>query len=210
MNFEIIHKKLAKGKYLYRYISFEKLIDFLETGELYLARQDTFEDCLESISPFDITELLITTITEIPEDGNPDFDWKSFILKNQEIKENIKIKLINRQKRRFVSSWVINDTESFGMWDIYAQTGFMIRFEKNYFENLIETQSKNNQINLTGIDYIHVGKIKYQNFEKIPFKEKKSLLKSSDFRKHSAFKYESEYRIVGILKMNFLIVRNYT
>jgi hypothetical protein len=51
MKWETYHTKEINQKYVYRYLTLEKLVDFLETGELYLTRLDKFEDNLENISP---------------------------------------------------------------------------------------------------------------------------------------------------------------
>ncbi|WP_158612038.1 hypothetical protein, partial [Paenimyroides tangerinum] len=47
------------------------------------------------------------------------------------------------------------------------------------------------------IDLLVVGKVFYQDFDKMLLKEEESLLRFSAFRKHLSFKHESEYRIVG-------------
>ena len=48
MKWDTCHTQGIKLKYVYRYISFEKLIHFLETNSLFFSRMDKFEDNLEA------------------------------------------------------------------------------------------------------------------------------------------------------------------
>lgn len=204
MKWDTYHTDGIKQKYVYRYLTLEKLVDFLETGELFLARLDKFEDNLENISPYDINELKVRSgLTENPQDANsniPDHQWAELIRKSRSGLVQIQKKLQIEQKHRFVSCWILNDVESFAMWDIYGKSGFAIRFERAYFQELIRTSRNNQQGTTNKIDLLVAGKVKYQNFDDMISKEKESLLKFSVFRKHLSFNHESEYRIVGFVK----------
>lgn len=199
MKWETSHTIKITEKYVYRYLTIEKLIDFLETNSIYLARLDTFEDNLENIEPYDITQLKLQYLSK-PENANPeisDSTWEELIIKGKNRIKEIQSYLIEKQKKRFVSCWILNDVESFGMWDTYGKSGFAIRFERKYFQKIIQ-DSINLQIEPTSkIDLLVVGKVFYQNFEKMYLNEKESLMKFSAFRKHLSFRHESEFRIVG-------------
>lgn len=83
------------------------------------------------------------------------------------------------------------------MWDTYGKSGFVIRFEREYFQKIIR-ESISIQVNPTDkIDLLVAGEVNYQNFDNMLTREKESLLKFSVFRKHLSFKHEPEYRIVG-------------
>ena len=71
MKWDTYHTKEIKEKYLYRYVTIEKLIDFLSTNSIYLSRLDSFEDSFEDIQPYDINQLKFL-YTEKPEDANPE------------------------------------------------------------------------------------------------------------------------------------------
>ncbi|WP_395655093.1 hypothetical protein [Flavobacterium sp.] len=71
MKFETQHKKKIIDKYVYRYLTIEKLIDFFDTNSIYLSRLDTFEDNLENIEPYDINEIKLLILTK-PTDAKPD------------------------------------------------------------------------------------------------------------------------------------------
>ena len=100
-----------------------------------------------------------------------------------------------------IFNWILNDVESFAMWDTYGKNGFVLRFEREYFQNLVE-KSIYNQRGLTSeLDSIVAGKVEYQNFDKMSLKEDESLLKYCVFRKHLSFYHENEYRIVGSMNI---------
>ena len=200
MNWDTYNTKGIKLKYVYRYISLEKLIHFLETGSLYFARMDTFEDNLENITPFDITELighlpnldfLSYMDTSIMPDGEVEDMEKTRIKALKEVKKNL-----NSQRKKYVSSWALSNSESIGMWDLYAPNGFMIRFERSHLQRIIKSQLDYHSNVLFSSDLVIAGRVKYQDYETIPFNEKGSYMLYSAFRKHIAFKHEEEYRIV--------------
>ncbi|WP_331811274.1 DUF2971 domain-containing protein [Winogradskyella poriferorum] len=204
MTWETYHTKGIKQKYVYRYVTIEKLIDFLETNSLFLSRLDKFEDNLENIEPYDINELKVRTQTlSKPEEANPEISetiWTQIIQNNKAELRAIQAKLTKQQKHRFVSCWILNDTESFAMWDIYGKAGFAIRFERKYFQKLIKDSISLQTEPTSKIDLVVAGIVQYQNFDKMLFKEQESSLKYSAFRKHQAFNHESEYRIIGFMK----------
>lgn len=201
MKWNTYHSENIKQKYVYRYLTLEKLVDFLDTGELYLTRLDNFEDNLENISPYDINELRIKSkLTSMPKHPNPQipiYHWEQLIKNSKSGLKRLKEKLHSQQKHRFVSCWILSDVESFAMWDIYGKAGFTIRFERDYFQSLIKKSKDFQEEPTTLIDLLVAGKVAYQNFDNMVTKEEESLLKFSVFRKHLSFNHENEYRIVG-------------
>lgn len=193
-----------KQKYVYRYLTLEKLVDFLETGELYLTRLDKFEDNLENISPYDINELKGRSgLTSKPKDANPgisDHHWEDLINNNRKELDVIREKLNRQQQHRFVSCWILNDVESFAMWDIYGKSGFAIRFDRIYLQKIIRESINIQAGDTKKIDLLVAGKVIYQNFDNMFSKEKESQIKYSVFRKHLSFNHESEFRIVGFIR----------
>jgi len=204
MKWNTYHTKGIKEKYVYRYITIEKLVDFLETHSIFLTRLDRFEDQLENIEPFDINELKVRSQTlEKPEDANPeisDVKWNEIIQTNKRVLKSLQQNLTLKQKHRFVSCWILNDVESFAMWDIYGKAGFAIRFEQEYFQNLIRESIKIQNKPTNKIELLVAGAVQYQNYDEMLYKEEESLIKFSAFRKHLSFKHETEYRIVGFMK----------
>lgn len=204
MKWETYKTDEIRQKFIYRYLTLEKLVDFLETGELYLTRLDKFEDNLENISPFDINELKFRSgLTEKPQDANPDIEdhhWEQLTRSNRLALINLQKKLKYEQQFRFVSCWILNDVESFAMWDIYGKSGFAIRFERKYFQQLIKDNIEKQIGSTAELDLLVAGKVIYQNFDDMLQKEEESKLKFSVFRKHLSFNHESEFRLVGFMK----------
>jgi Protein of unknown function (DUF2971) len=204
MNWDTYHTGEIKDKFVYRYLSFEKLIHFLSTGSLYLARLDQFEDNLEGISPYEINEirysLKLKVKPEYPNPNIPEYVWNRQIKTSKDSLTDVQRKLLDIQKKRFVSCWFLGDVESIGMWDLYANSGFAIRFDREYFQNIIKEGIKYPENLKTGLDLIVIGKVTYQNFDDMLTKEKQSLLKYSVFRKHLSFKHEEEFRLIGFHK----------
>ncbi|MGL2966284.1 DUF2971 domain-containing protein [Flavobacterium sp. XGLA_31] len=202
IRWDTYHTETIKEKYVYRYLTIEKLIDFFRTNSIYLTRLDKFEDNLENISPYDINQLKYFSDVAKPKDANPDIPdstWEEIFKKNTVKLRQIQSNLLAQQKERFVSCWILNDVESFAMWDIYGKSGFAIRFERQYFQNLIRDSRELQNEPTSKIDLLLAGKVEYQNFEEMLTKEKESTLKYSVFRKHLSFNHEAEYRIVGFL-----------
>ncbi len=207
INFETYNTREITEKYVYRYITIEKLIDFLETGELYLTRLDKFEDNLEGMEPYDITELISRTKVAAIKNPNPTiWDTVIKIMKNAKNYLNLlQKKILDRQKHYFVSCWILSDVESFAMWDIYGKSGFAVRFEYKNFIDAIQNSSGAQTHPTSSMDIMVAGNVVYQNFDEIPFKEKDSKLKYKGFRKHLSFNHENEFRVVGM--MNEIIDR---
>lgn len=204
MTWDTYNTKGIKEKYVYRYVTIEKLVDFLESSSIFLTRLDKFEDNLENIEPYDINELKVRTNSlKKPEDANPDISddrWGEIIQDNIAALKGLQKSLDLKQKHRYVSCWILNEVESFAMWDIYGKAGFAIRFERKYFQKLIKESIKVQEKPTSNLDIVVAGAVKYQNYDDMLFKEKESLLKFSAFRKHLSFKHEAEYRIVGFMK----------
>ena len=199
MEWKTYQTEELKQKYVYRYITIEKLIDFLDTGCLHLTRIDHFEDNLEGIEPFEVVELdQISELSKISESSKMSEEIKDLaiqeILKNLQTVQNA---IKARQQKIFVSCWILNDVESFAMWDIYGKTGFALKFEREYFQSLIQNSIQLQTEPTSKLELLISGIVQYQNFEGMHFKEEESTLPYSFFRKHLSFNHEIEYRIVG-------------
>lgn len=200
MNWDTYNTKSIKSKYLYRYVSLEKMIHFLSTGSLYFSRMDSFEDNLEGVSPNDITQLIINLIPvppkEIRSNEIEDSIWENTQKNRLNKLLQLQKKLKEKQKKYFVSCWFLGDTESIGMWDLYAKDGFLIRFERLSLQKIVKAKVKKQNFNYEDKDLLVAGKVKYQDFEKVAWKNEGVSMVYSGFRKHEAFKHEEEYRFI--------------
>jgi hypothetical protein len=200
MKWDTYHTKGITSKYLYRYVSLTKLLHFLRTGSLYFTRMDSFEDGLEGIVPYNITELY-ANLPPLQDEAsrNKEISEESWIeLKERRINilNHIQQDLLEKQKRLYVNCWYLGDSESIGMWDLYGKNGFMIRFERQAIQDLVKSEIESQSVKYAKDDLIVGGIIRYQDFDKVVWKEEKSLIKYSGFRKHIAFKHEEEYRFI--------------
>jgi hypothetical protein len=200
MNWDTYNTKSIKSKYLYRYVSLEKMIHFLSTGSLYFSRMDSFEDNLEGITPDDITKLIMNLkpvpSKELRSNEIDDSVWENTQKNRFNNLLGLQKKLNEKQTKHFVSCWFLGDTESIGMWDLYATDGFLIRFERLSLQNLVKEKHKTQSIDYKDSDLLVAGKVKYQDFEKVAWENDGNLIKYSGFRKHEAFKHEEEYRFI--------------
>ncbi len=200
MKWNDTYAKDIKAKYVYRYLSLEKLIDFLESASLYFARLDRFEDNLEGILPKDVLSLIVR-IEEIPavEDRNPDIPkekWDDIEHERVEALRLVQNELDRIQKKRYASCWFLGENESLGMWDLYAPSGFLIRFEIKTLQNLIKSKINDQKTNFIQTDLVAVGKVSYEDYDQIFIEQFGEDEELPGFRKHVAFKHEEEYRII--------------
>ena len=198
MKWDTYHTQGIKLKYVYRYISFEKLIHFLETNSLFFSRMDKFEDNLEGITPYDITELLGNLGNDFLEEKPNemlDFIWKELITRRKKALSAVQDNL-NSQKKKYVSSWFLNNSESMGMWDLYAPNGYLLKFERSKLQSIVKSNRGKQRFVNDNNTLLVAGRVNYQDFNEVPFAEQKSKIKYSTFRKHIAFKHEEEYRLL--------------
>jgi len=200
MKWDTYNTLSIKSKYLYRYVSLEKLLHFLRTGTLYFSRMDRFEDNLEGIVPSEITKLIFNMFPVPPKEERnsviSDEEWGQIEYNGVQNLRNLQETLRVKQKKSFVSCWFLGNTESIGMWDLYAKEGFLIRFDRKNLQKLVKSKIKKQSIQHEETDLLVAGKVKYQDFQQIPLKEKESSIIYSGFRKHEAFKHEEEYRFI--------------
>lgn len=169
-----------KGKYLFRFMSEEKLVQFLETGNLWFSRSDKFGDKMECVRLSDLMAL-----------PKPDF---------KEIEE--------RKKRHLICCFHESNKESISLWDTHFRNGtdrrkYALKFERNQLTDLVERANSHSTSFSSVISLTH-GKVKYKtligNSKERLIKKK---IKHVAFRKETAFAYEREYRFDILLKTKF-------
>ena len=89
---------------LWRYLSFSKFLDLINTSALYFCRLDKFSDPLECTQPNGSFDFAMGT-------NNP---WQMYE------REYLNAHLYMLKQMTFVSCWHINETENVFMWDNYA------------------------------------------------------------------------------------------
>lgn len=88
------------------------------------------------------------------------------------------------------------------MWDLYAKNGFLIRYDKDLFEEKIDELKKLNvSFTSRSVDYDNLNEIGFEN----GLKNANSI--DLFFRKSKAFENENEFRLIK--KMNSDIGKNF-
>jgi len=100
-------QKMPNDTKIWRYLTFDKFNDLINTQALYFARLDCFTDNLEGTAP-------ISNLKNIAMDTrlNEEQKKESFRL--------FKTRMESNRKNGFASCWHINDDVNFKMWDEYA------------------------------------------------------------------------------------------
>ncbi len=193
-----------KKESLYRYMSLDKLMSLLTTKSIYMPTMDRFDDKLEGISTFDITELQVhyeTCFIDREEDIAPAMlkDWKEQKEISASHLKSISKKMVWNQKAHYVSCWFSSDRESDGMWRNYAkEDGFAIKVNRKQFQDKVMQSMALNT--LSRKQNIIAGRVKYQDFPRVIENEQENTVLYLAFRKDESFQHENEYRIVLVDK----------
>ncbi|HLO55479.1 MAG TPA: hypothetical protein VK169_14390 [Saprospiraceae bacterium] len=171
MYWESYNVAKIRGKYLYRFMSKERLEQFLNSGNLWFSRADLFGDKMECFRLSDIS--------------GKSFDYDS---------------ILSRKKKHLICCFHEGNNESLAMWDTYFRKdkdrrNFSIRFNRAELVNLIESKNKIRiDIPEDTQSLIH-GKVLYRSLVGLaPEKVQTKTVKHVAFRKEASFSYEREYR----------------
>ena len=161
---------------VWKYLDLSKFLDLLMSRKLFMSRSDKFEDQYEGT----FSEPTFEEIKKIAE-NNPEF---LDVYKTQ-------------RKNVVISSWHINEYESFAMWQIFTQNSEGLAIQST-IGSLQDSLSIENQFEQ------HIGEINYIDYKKeyIPFDD--------DFFpflfKRKSFQYEREVRIISNLSSHNLSI----
>jgi hypothetical protein len=163
---------------VWKYLDLSKFVDLLLNRKLFMSRSDKFEDQYEGT----FSEPTFEEIRKLSID-NPDFlDYYK-----------------TRRKNVVISSWHINEYESFAMWQIFTQKseGLAIQSTLGRLQKALIPETTYAQ---------HVGEVNYIDYKKeyIPF--------DNDFFpflfKRKSFQYEREIRIISDVTQHNLMIDN--
>ncbi len=167
------HKNIdspAPDTIVWKYLDLSKFLDLLLCRRLFMSRSDKFEDQYEG------------TFSE------PTFEE---LKKISEHKPGFLDTYKNHRKNVVVSSWHINEHESYAMWQIFTKNNEGLAIQS--------TVGRLQQALMPEADYEqHIGEVKYIDYKKehIPF--------DNDFFpflfKRKSFQYEREVRIISDLR----------
>ena len=107
-----LSEKSLTNRYLWRYLSLHKYIDFLRTRSLYLNRIDNATDLLEGKGFGEIVRHILAA--QAPIDIRTPTD-ELFM----NIRENLRMS-VPPKENRFINCMFLDDEESMAMWQIYS------------------------------------------------------------------------------------------
>ena len=159
-------KPLAPNTMVWKYLDLSKFLDLLLHKQLFMARSDKFEDQYEGT----FSEPTFVEIQKLSE-HKPEF------------LEYYK----NHRKNVVISSWHINDHESFAMWQIFTKSkeGIAIQSTVGKIQKALALELDFEQ---------HIGKVNYIDYktQHIPFDDAFFPF----LYKRKSFIYEKEVRII--------------
>lgn len=154
---------------VWKYLDLSKFLDLLISKKLFMSRSDKFEDQYEGT----FSEPTFEEIKKLSE-NNPKFldHYKS------------------QREKVVVSSWHINEYESFAMWQIFTQNseGLAIQSTIGRLQKALEVETEFKQ---------YIGEVNYIDYKKeyIPFDD----MFFPFLFKRKSFQYEREVRILADL-----------
>jgi hypothetical protein len=152
---------------VWKYLDLSKFLDLLLSQKLFMSRSDKFEDQYEGT----FSEPTYSEIKKIAE-NNPEF---------------LQFYKSHREKVA-ISSWHINEYESFAMWQIFTQNseGLAIQSTIGRLQKAVIPEKKFDQ---------HIGEVNYIDYKKehIPFDD----MFFPFLYKRKSFQYEREIRILS-------------
>ena len=157
---------------VWKYLDLSKFLELLLSQKLFMSRSDKFEDQYEGT----FSEPTFEEIKKLSKD-NPKF---------LEFYKNHREKVV-------VSSWHINEYESFAMWQIFTQNneGLAIQSTIGRLQKALQAEKQFKQ---------YVGEVNYIDYKKeyIPFDD----LFFPFLFKRKSFQYEREIRIISDTSAN--------
>lgn len=163
---------------VWKYLDLSKFLDLLLSEKLFMSRSDKFEDQYEGT----FSEPTYEEIKKLSE-NNPEFlaYYKS------------------HREKVTVSSWHINEYESYAMWQIFTQNseGLAIQSTIGRLQNAVSKEQNFKQ---------YIGEVNYIDYKKeyIPFD---NMFFPFMFKRKS-FQYEREVRVISDLSDTDLVIND--
>lgn len=163
---------------VWKYLDLSKFLDMLMSKRLFMSRSDKFEDQYEGT----FSEPTYEEIKKIAA-NNPEFlDYYK-----------------SHREKVVISSWHINEYESFAMWQIFTKNneGLAIQSTIGRLKKALKTERKTEQ---------HIGQVNYIDYKKehIPFNDAFFPF----LFKRKSFQYEREVRIISDVSSDNIIIND--
>ena len=163
---------------IWKYLDLSKFLDMLLSKQLFMSRSDKFEDQYEGT----FSEPTFEEIRKISADNPKFLDFYK-----------------SHREKVTISSWHINEYESFAMWQIFTQNteGLAIQTTIGRLKKALEQEKKTEQF---------IGEVNYIDYKKefIPFEDNFFPF----LFKRKSFQYEREIRIVSDMSKKEMRIDN--
>ena len=163
---------------IWKYLDLSKFLDMLLSKQLFMSRSDKFEDQYEGT----FSEPTFEEIRKISADNPRFLDFYK-----------------SHREKVTISSWHINEYESFAMWQIFTQNteGLAIQTTIGRLKKALEQEKKTEQF---------IGEVNYIDYKKefIPFDDHFFPF----LFKRKSFQYEREIRIISDLSKKEMRIDN--
>ena len=164
----------APDTIVWKYLDLSKFLDLLLGKQLFMSRSDKFEDQYEGT----FSEPTFEEIKKISGDNTDFLDYYK-----------------HHRKNVVISSWHINEYESYAMWQIFTKNneGLAIQSTISRLQEALGPENRYDQ---------HIGEVKYIDYKKeyIPFNDTFFPF----LFKRKSFQYEREVRIISDLTSHHL------
>lgn len=185
MNIKQVGTKLSDNNYLWGYFDFHKFLSLVIEESIFFSRMDKMEDVNEGIS---LNQLLLKYGADVE---------RMKAKNNKENSKRTEMPLEARQKKYFISCWLIHHRESVAMWNAYSdENGIALKFKAT---DLITAISENtiNTNQYKKMKTLHHGRIVYKDFfnpdDRMNLKDEVKII---GFQKDISFEHEKEYRFL--------------
>lgn len=163
---------------VWKYLDLSKFLDLLLSRKLFMSRSDKFEDQYEGT----FSEPTYEEIKKIAENNSRFLDYYK-----------------SHREKIVISSWHINEYESFAMWQIFTKNneGLAIQSTLGKLKKALESEKKIEQ---------YIGQVNYIDYKKeyIPFEDTFFPF----LFKRKSFQYEREIRIISDVTENEIVVND--
>lgn len=165
---------------LWRYMSFEKFLDLINTQSLYFSNISSLSDKHEAEIPKKNREKIRETFNN--QYSDPILSEKHYM--------TFIFDLLRKRKASFVNCWILSPDESYALWKVFLggnKTGVAIKTNTSFLKKSFEV-SENNQ---TADETMFFGRVNYSDFIKGDINIESIIL-----NKIKPYKYEKEARLV--------------
>ena len=184
MNIRQVGTKLSHNNYLWGYFNFHKFLSLVIEESIFFCRMDKMEDVNEGIS---LNQLLLKYGADV----------ERMKAKNKENSKRTEMPLETRQKKYFISCWLIHHRESVAMWKAYSdENGIALKFKASDLISAIGENTENINEN-EKMKTLYHGRIAYKDFfnpdDRMNLKDEVPII---GFQKDLSFVHEKEYRFL--------------